>query len=85
MYGVAWENTAVDLLSYQKQEKTIPVIASTLPKMHDKVYLDILAFFLEIHSERAFNYYCGKRDIHRSTQNIIALVKTLGLMFCLIH
>ena len=25
----------------------------------------------------AFNYYCGKRDIRRSTQNIIALVKSL--------
>ena len=46
VYGVARENNAVDLLPYQKQGKTIPVIASTLPKMHDKVSLDILAFFL---------------------------------------
>ena len=46
VYGVARENNAVDLLPYQKQGKTIPVIASTLPKMHGKVSLDILAFFL---------------------------------------
>ena len=45
VYGVAWENNAVDLLPHQKQGKTIPVIASTLPKMHGKVSLDILAFF----------------------------------------
>ena len=65
VYGVARENNAVDLLPYQKQGKTILVIASTLPKMHGKVSLDILDFFLLIHSERAFNYYCGKRDIRR--------------------
>ena len=46
VYGVARKNNAVDLIPYQKQEKTIPVIASTLPKMHGKVSLDILAFFL---------------------------------------
>ena len=46
VYGVAWENNAVDLLPYQKQGKTIPWIASTLPKMHSNVSLDILAFFL---------------------------------------
>jgi hypothetical protein len=46
VYGVARENNAVDLLPYQKQGKTIPVIASTLPKMHGNVSLDILAFFL---------------------------------------
>ena len=75
--GVACENNAVDLIPYQKQGKTIPGIESTLLKMHGKVSLDILAFFLLIHSERAFHYYCGKRDIRRSTQNIIALVKSL--------
>ena len=32
VYGVARENNAVDLLPNQKQGKTIPVIASTLPK-----------------------------------------------------
>jgi len=32
MYGVARENNAVDLIPHQKQGKTIPVIASTLPK-----------------------------------------------------
>jgi hypothetical protein len=46
VYGVARENNAVDLLPHQKQGKTIPVIASTLPKMHSNVSLDILAFFL---------------------------------------
>ena len=46
VYGVARENNAVDLIPYQKQEKTIPVIASTLLKMHGNVSLDILAFFL---------------------------------------
>ena len=46
VYGVAQENNAVDLLPYQKQGKTIPVIASTLLKMHGNVSLDILAFFL---------------------------------------
>ena len=40
VYGVARENNVVDLLPYQKQ------IASTLPKMHGNVSLDILAFFL---------------------------------------
>ena len=46
VYGVARENNAVDLLPYQKQGKTIPVIASTLPKIHGNVSLDVLAFFL---------------------------------------
>ena len=46
VYGVARENNAVDLLPYQKQGKPIPVIASTLPKMHGKVSLDIIAIFL---------------------------------------
>jgi hypothetical protein len=46
VYGIARENNAVDLLPHQKQGKTIPVIASTLPKMHGNVSLDILAFFL---------------------------------------
>ena len=32
VYGVARENNAVDLIPHQKQGKTIPVIASTLPK-----------------------------------------------------
>jgi len=46
VYGVARENNAVDLIPHQKQEKTIPVIANTLLKMHGNVSLDILAFFL---------------------------------------
>ena len=46
VYAVAWENNAADLIPYQKQGKTIPIIASTLPKMQGKVSLDILAFFL---------------------------------------
>ena len=46
VYGIAREKNVVDLLPYQKQGKTILVIASTLPKMHGKVSLDILAFFL---------------------------------------
>ena len=46
VYGVARENNAVDLLPHQKQGKTILVIASTLPKMHGNVSLDVLAFFL---------------------------------------
>ena len=46
VYGVARENNAVDLIPHQKQEKTIPVIASTLLKLHGNMSLDILAFFL---------------------------------------
>ena len=46
VYGIVWENNAVDLLPHQKQGKTIPVIASTLLKMQGNVSLDILALFL---------------------------------------
>ena len=52
VYGIARENYAVDLLSHQKQGKTIPVIASTLPKMHSKVSLDILACLLSLNPLR---------------------------------
>ena len=45
MYGVARENNAVDLIPHQKQEKTIPVIASTLLKMHGNVFWTSLPSF----------------------------------------
>jgi len=75
VYGVARESNAVDLLPYQKQVKTIPVIAKHLTKNAWQSFFGHPCL-LSLNPLRE-SIQLLLWDICRSTQNIVAFVKSL--------